>query len=135
MKPDITTREDIACIVDAFYEKIKADALLGHIFTDIVKVDWSHHLPKMYDFWENVLFQTGSYRGQPFLPHLDINAKQKLSTAHFDRWMLLFHGTVDELYTGIKAEELKLKSKSIKEVWNYKMDYINQYDETQASSE
>ncbi|MBS1636730.1 MAG: group III truncated hemoglobin [Bacteroidetes bacterium] len=134
MKPDITTREDIARIVDAFYEKVKADALLGHIFTDIVKVDWSHHLPKMYGFWENVLFQTGSYRGQPFLPHLDINAKETLTPDHFGRWLKLFHATIDELYEGTKARELKFKSQNIKEVWNYKMDYINHYDETHPSS-
>jgi hemoglobin len=55
-KKDITTRSDLEKVVDVFYEKIKLDEILKHMFTN---VHWRKHLPVMYDFWENVLV---SYR-------------------------------------------------------------------------
>jgi hemoglobin len=33
-----------------------------------------------------------------------------LSKAHFDRWVELFHGTVDELFAGEKAEMAKQRA-------------------------
>ena len=56
MKKDIQTGEDIKLLVDNFYKKAIADDSLGHIFTDVAKVNWEHHLPIMYAFWESILF-------------------------------------------------------------------------------
>lgn len=128
MKTDIQNKEDIKTLVDAFYEKVKLNPLLGRIFGEVIPVDWDKHLPKMYGFWENILFQTGNYRGRPFLPHLDINAQETLTANHFNTWLTMFHETVDELFEGPKANEIKFKSQNIKEVWNFKIDYINHYD-------
>ena len=55
-KKDIESREDIIAFVNRFYNKVEADPVIGYIFTDIAKVNWDHHLPRMYDFWESVLF-------------------------------------------------------------------------------
>jgi hemoglobin len=54
-KTDITTREDIIILVNAFYDGIKAHALLGPIFNEIAQVNWETHLPKMYSFWSSIL--------------------------------------------------------------------------------
>ena len=40
MKKDIETRDDIELLVNSFYEKVKADPVIGHIFTDVFKVNW-----------------------------------------------------------------------------------------------
>ena len=125
MKKDIQDRIDIEILVNNFYDRVKDDELLGRIFDKVMKVDWDKHLPKMYDFWENIVFQTGNYKGRPFLPHLEINAKETLTSNHFDQWLQLFHNTIDDLFEGSIANQLKFKSQNIKEVWNYKMDYIN----------
>ena len=61
MKKDIETRNDIESLVDHFYEIVKADDVIGYIFTDVAQVNWKKHLPIMYDFWENALFYTGSH--------------------------------------------------------------------------
>jgi hemoglobin len=58
MKPDITTPDDIRTLIDAFYEKVQSDDLIGYIFNDVANVDWSHHLPVMYAFWEFLLLGT-----------------------------------------------------------------------------
>jgi hemoglobin len=56
MKTDIRNRKDIELLVNAFYDKIKTDGVIGFLFTEVAKVNWETHLPRMYDFWENILF-------------------------------------------------------------------------------
>ena len=59
MKKDIRTRRDIERLVDRFYDKVKADDLLGPVFNDVARVNWEKHLPVMYDFWDNTIFFSG----------------------------------------------------------------------------
>jgi predicted ArsR family transcriptional regulator len=59
---DIAGRADIEALVNEFYTSAFADPLIGHIFTDVAKMDLAHHLPIMCDFWETVLFAAGLYR-------------------------------------------------------------------------
>jgi hemoglobin len=125
MKTDILNRSHVELLVNRFYEKVKKHPALGSVFNEIMKVDWEKHLPKMYSFWENIIFQTGAYKGFPFAAHMPVNEKAKLTPELFNAWLTLFHETIDELFTGNEAETLKLKSQNIKEVWSYKMDHIN----------
>jgi hemoglobin len=125
MKADILTRNDIQFLVDEFYNEVRNTPLLGNIFDETMHVDWDKHLPKMYDFWENVLFQTGSYKGFPFAAHLAVNDKEQLTSEHFEVWLQLFHATIDKLFQGQNAEELKAKSAAIQGVWSHKMEYMN----------
>lgn len=75
MKKDITSREDILLLVNEFYNKVEKDEQIGFIFTDIMKVSWEKHLPVMYDFFENMLFYTGSYTGNPMEIHRKIQQR------------------------------------------------------------
>jgi len=75
MKPDIQNRKDIETLVNAFYDKVKTDAVIGYLFNEVAQVNWQTHLPKMYDFWQNILFFTGNYDGNPMAKHKDITSK------------------------------------------------------------
>ncbi|HPW98479.1 MAG TPA: group III truncated hemoglobin, partial [Flavobacterium sp.] len=75
MKHDIQNREDIIKLVDVFYDKVKKDNVIGYIFSDIAHVNWDLHLPRMYDFWENILFYTGNFDGNPMMTHKTLNEK------------------------------------------------------------
>jgi len=86
MKKDIQTGADIKLLVDSFYEKVKTDTSIGYIFTDIVRVNWEKHLPVMYDFWENSLFYTGSYDGNPMAIHKHLNRVVPLTRQHFKQY-------------------------------------------------
>ena len=121
MKNDIESKKEIELLVDTFYSKVKADELIGYIFTDIAKVNWEKHLPDMYSFFENMLFYTGSYTGNPMELHKHINRLYPLTAEHFTRWNLLFTTTVDELFTGEKAELAKQRAKSISAVMQIKI--------------
>jgi len=107
MKKDLRNRKDIEKLVDAFYEKVKTDTIIGYLFNDIAQVDWTNHLPKMYDFWENILFYKGNYSGNPMTAHKELHQKSAMTQQHFQHWIFLFKTTVDELFSGAKAEEIK----------------------------
>lgn len=120
MKKDIHNRNDIIRLVNAFYEKIKTDQVIGFLFNDVAHINWENHLPKMYDFWENVLFFTGNFDGNPMQKHKELHNKCPLSHIHFDHWNKVFRKTVDELFEGEKAEEIKIRAKNISDVIMYK---------------
>jgi len=60
MKKDIKNRKDIEKLVNAFYEKVKTDTVIGFLFNDVANINWYSHLPKLFDFWENILFYKGN---------------------------------------------------------------------------
>ena len=121
MKKDIEDRKDIELLINSFYDKVKQDAIIGSFFTEVVQVNWEKHLPVMYNFWENIVFQTGSYNGNPMDKHLELNKKSLITMEHFQRWILLFNETVDELFKGEKAELIKQRALSISTVMQIKI--------------
>jgi hemoglobin len=106
-KPDISGRAEIELLVNTFYNRVKADELLGLIFTRIAQTNWETHLPKMYAFWETVLFRSGGYTGNPIAAHARFVPQTEMGRAQFDRWLSLFRSTVDELFAGAKAAHIK----------------------------
>ncbi|RYG07647.1 MAG: group III truncated hemoglobin [Chitinophagaceae bacterium] len=122
MKSDIKDRNDIILLVDTFYFHVQKNIKIGWIFTDLVKVEWKHHLPKMYDFWESVLFGKATYKGNPMLTHFDINKQTALKEEEFNTWKKLFFNTVDELFAGENAETIKQKAESIADLMNFKLN-------------
>jgi hemoglobin len=124
MKKDIETNEDIVLLVNSFYEKVKQDAVIQHFFTEVVKVDWEKHLPVMYCFWDNIIFHSGAYTGNPMEVHMQMHTKCPMHPKHFERWMELFTATVDELFEGEKAFQVKQRALSIATVMQIKIASI-----------
>jgi len=120
-KPNIQTRNDIELLVNTFYQKVQKDDVIAHFFNDVVKLDWNKHIPVMYDFWESILLDRQSYKGNPMPAHVALNEKAPLQKEHFDRWIELFSSTVDELFIGEKAELAKTRALSIATVMRIKI--------------
>ncbi len=120
LKQDIRTEQDIELMVNSFYDKVNQDALLSYVFNDFSKVDWDTHLPKMYRFWNTLIFGAQSYKGNPFAMHIPLPVEAK----HFERWIALFDKNMDELFAGEVAEETKLRAKSIAHVFQSKLAYL-----------
>jgi len=118
MKKDIESRVDLELLVNRFYNKVNQDELLAPVFSH---VDWPHHLPVMYNFWSSMLLGDQSYQGNPFQKHIHL----AIDSSHFNRWLELFTETVDENFTGLKADEAKRRAKSIAGVFQYKMRLLN----------
>jgi Truncated hemoglobins len=125
MKADITNRSDIQQLIDSFYTKVRADDTIGYLFNDVAKVNWEQHLPRMYDFWESIIFQTGNFRGNPMTAHMALHQRSPLSKSHFDRWLSLFNQTVDELFEGNNAELAKQRALSIATMMQIKIASSN----------
>lgn len=107
---DITTASDVHHLIAAFYTKARYDPVLAHFFTH---VDWEHHTPRIEAFWTSILFGTPGYVGEPMNAHVQLDQRQPMLEEHFKRWVELFTGAVDELFTGPKAEEAKQRAVSI----------------------
>lgn len=107
-------RDDVKLLVDNFYEKVKRDPLLAPVFA---QVDWPHHLPIMYDFWSSMLLGDQTYTGNPLQKHLPL----PLQREHFDQWLALFTKTIDEKFSGEKAEEAKDRARNIAGIFQFKM--------------
>lgn len=132
MKKDIESRGDIELLVNSFYNKVKLDEVLGPIFTVVIPVNWAVHLPVMYRFWENAVFYTGGYTGNPMVMHAHLHKKIGLTTSQFARWLALFDETTDELFKGEKASLAKSRAYSIAKVMEQKI-LTSTGNESQAS--
>lgn len=115
--PDIQTEADIQLLVDTFYQKVHHDALLDPVFNGFARVDWSRHLPIMYDFWSSILLGSARYHGRPFPKHMPL----PINATHFQRWLELFEATLDELFAGPKAEEAKVRALNIATLFEYRL--------------
>ncbi|WP_114789619.1 group III truncated hemoglobin [Niabella yanshanensis] len=113
MKMDISNKEDIELVMVKFYEQVKADPVIGFFFSEVVHVNWPYHMQKMCAFWENALFFTGEYEGNPIATHRYLNRLHTTTPAHFAQWMKLFEAAVDGLFAGPHADKMKQRSKAI----------------------
>ena len=117
---ELLTLADIKKLVDVFYERIREDNLLATVFNAKIEDRWPQHLEKMYRFWQTVLLEEHTYFGSPFMPHAGLPVDSK----HFAAWITLFNATVDELFTGAKADEAKWRAAKMAEMFESKIAYI-----------
>jgi hemoglobin len=125
MKKDISRRQDIEELIIQFYEKVKPDPSIGFIFTDVVSINWEHHIPVIVDFWESILLDNPVYQKNAMEVQYQLNNKMPLQKIHFETWLNLFVSTVDALFEGHVATLAKTRAKSIAAVMEFKMNNNN----------
>ncbi len=118
----LESREDIEYLVNAFYNKAVKDEEIGFFFTGIAKIDLTKHLPKMYAFWESILFGQMSYKGNPMGVHFPINKVHPMEQHHFNRWLEIWKITVRENFIGKMADLAIYKSENIARLMAFKME-------------
>jgi hemoglobin len=86
-----------------------ADERIGWIFTDVAELDLEAHVPVIASFWATNLLGAMSYSGGAFGPHARLHEKAGgLRKEHFERWLVLWCQTVDELFDGPIAAAAKV---------------------------
>lgn len=109
VRPDIENAADCERLVRAFYGKAMADSEIGWIFTDVAGLDLEAHIPVIASFWATNLLGAKSYGGGAFGPHARLHEKAGgLRREHFERWLVLWCQTVDELFDGPLAAAAKV---------------------------
>ncbi|MCA9001037.1 MAG: hemoglobin-like protein, partial [Planctomycetes bacterium] len=56
------------------------------------------------------------FQGNPAAKHVHFHALEPFTAAHFDRWIGLFHQTIDAGWAGPMAEAIKDRAVSIAEI-------------------
>ena len=126
MKKDIETSEDVALLVNTFYDKVQKDDVIGYFFSEVAKVNWDEHLPHMIQFWETVLLGKATFEGWPMRTHLVLSQKEKLKPQHFERWIELWYRIIDENFEGEIANEAKNRAKIMRDLILFKIDQMEQ---------
>ena len=121
MKKGLQTEADVSLLVRSFYSKVLKDDMLSPFFAHALKNNWEKHLQVMDRFWSNVIFYTGDYAGNHLQVHHTLHSFMPLDKEKFDRWLQLFISTVDELFSGDKAEQVKQRAYAIAQVMQVKI--------------
>ncbi|MFO1516805.1 MAG: group III truncated hemoglobin [Lysobacterales bacterium] len=93
----------LAALVDRFYDRVQADAVLGPVFNPVVH-DWDAHKRLLTDFWASVVLRAGSYRGNPMAAH---RALPQVRAEHFEHWLALWAATTAEVLGAAAAAQMQ----------------------------
>ena len=88
----------IARLVDVFYDKVRADPVIGPIFNQAVH-DWPEHKRLLVSFWCSVVLRAQTYRGNPMRAH----RPWPIEARHFDHWLALWKQTAGEQLSEAEA--------------------------------
>ncbi|MEO6488895.1 MAG: group III truncated hemoglobin [Ferruginibacter sp.] len=122
IKHDINSRADIELFLKVFYDSVKRDKTIGIIFTEIIKMDWEHHIPLIADFWETILLDNPVYKRNAMEIHYKLNKAFPLQKKHFEAWLTIFYLTLDEMYEGKNTELAKKRALSIASLMEHKLN-------------
>lgn len=126
MLKDIENRDDLYLLVKKFYVKLLNDDVMYHFFEDFTDpIHLEKHLQILVNFWDNILFYSGTYKKNAMQPHIDLQALKPFQVQHFQQWLLHFKNTVDEHFEGEKAHVAKTRAISIATVMQIKIFEIN----------
>jgi len=109
------TEDDIRVLVNTFYGRVRQDLELGPIFEAHVH-DWDAHLAMLSDFWSALLLGTRRFKGAPVPRHA---ALPDLSWPLFERWLMLFRQTTDDLaIEALKRAADPMAERIAAKLWN-----------------
>lgn len=100
-RSDLCTEQEITTLVHGFYDRVRADAILGPIFNEHI-TDWDTHLAIMVRFWSSLLLGSGTYSGTPMPKHV---ALPDLTADMFRHWLALFEQTTSQLPNRAMADK------------------------------
>ena len=121
MKRDISNRDDITNLMEAFYKKLLADPSISYMFTEVARIDILRHIPILVDFWDMVLFNSDTYSKNVMQIHVELHKRSPIIKEHFTTWLGYFNDTVDEMFEGDNAFLAKQRARSIATLMEIRM--------------
>ncbi len=110
-KREIKNREDVALLVNLFYDSVRKDSFLSPYFSGMI-ANWETHLAHLTDFWCGQLFFDSGYEGNPMKKHRKVDGffNHNMNENHFKAWLELWVSTLDDNFTGENVTILKNKA-------------------------
>ena len=100
------TESSIARMVDAFYARVREDAVLSPVFEKKLAGEWDKHMPRVYAFWTKILLGKGEFQSNVFGKHMALTG---IESEHFVRWLTLFRLTAIEVF-GIDEAKVPIQA-------------------------
>ena len=114
MKYNEITSENIAELMESFYEAIREDETgLGDIFNHKIgttEEEWDAHKAKMGEFWKGVLIGESTFRGNPMQAHMNLDP---FPPELFDNWLNLFKESLNSIYEPQIADMILMRAQMI----------------------
>lgn len=102
MKYDTINRDNVRELVGLFYQRVRADEMLGPVFLKALGEDWTAHLERLTEFWSTIVLGTRTFHGNVYGTHMQLNG---IEPEHFQRWLALFAQTANELFEPEQAAQ------------------------------
>jgi hemoglobin len=122
-KRDISDRADLSLLIKNFYMLLMTDPIVKHFFIEVRVIDLEEHIPRIVNFWDNLLFQTGAYKANAMEKHFQLHDDSAIKQIHFDQWLQLFKKSVDSEFEGEKAELAKLRAEQVAGLMAHQMSH------------
>lgn len=106
----IVDEDSLRLLVADFYDRVRADPVLGPVFEGAV-TDWPAHLERLTAFWSSVMLTSGRYKGNPFAVHH--RHRGEIDLAMFDRWLGLWRETTSRRFPAATAAVFHEKAERI----------------------
>lgn len=110
---DIESKNDIVLFADDFYQRLLADDRIAHHFADL---DIANHMPRIYGFWNMILFGDQEYKTNMMMAHQHL----KFAEEDFKVWTRHFEAAVRANFEGDRADEAMSRASVIALTMRYK---------------
>jgi hemoglobin len=107
-------------LVEAFYAKVRADALLAPVFNSAI-ADWDDHHARLVDFWSSIMLASGRYKGSPLALHL-LHA-DAMTPERFARWLELWRQCSSATLEPAAAASVQAKATRIADSFQLALHY------------
>ncbi len=108
---DLDTTEQVGEMVTRQYVDVVQDELLEPYFNFAPGfIDWQAHIDSVSDYWCHVVLYAPDYQIDVIEAHRTLHDTDPFTPELFDRWLEIFHDTVDGGWTGPHAERAKKRA-------------------------
>jgi hemoglobin len=108
---DLDTPDEIFEMVARQYADVVQDDLLQPYFTfGPGFIDWQAHIGAVADYWCHVILFAPDYEIDVIESHRHLHQHDPFTPDLFDRWLQVFHDTVDAGWTGPNATRAKKRA-------------------------
>ena len=108
---DLDTAEEILEMVTRQYvDVIQDDALEPYFNFNPGFIDWNAHIHAVADYWSHVLLLAPDYEIDTIENHRGLHERVPFTPDLFDRWLRIFHDTIDGGWTGPYADTAKKRA-------------------------